>query len=140
MECSWTKLLVTILLALLGWLVVHYLSSNRDRNNKKRDLRTNYLIEAYRNIEKACGYDDYLPASLNRVIESAIADVQLFGTKYQIDLARQFTDEMNKNSYSDPRKLLVQLRSELRSELNLEQISMDPSIIFHWRLKDKNES
>ena len=139
MDCSWIKILSTVLLALIGWFIVHYLSSKRDRNNKKRDLRTNYLIEAYRNIEKACGHKDYLPAALNRTIESAIADVQLFGTKQQIELARQFTDEMNKNSFADPRGLLVNLRSELRRELNLEQVSMDSNDIFHWRLIDKNE-
>ena len=130
----------TILLALLGWLVVHYFNSNRDRNNKKRDLRTGYLIEAYRNIEKACGHKGYLPAKLNREMESAIADVQLFGSKHQIELARRFTDSMNKDSFADPRSLLVILRSNLREELNLEQVSIDPNDIFHWRLIDKKES
>lgn len=140
MEISWIKIIVSIVLALVGWFVVHYLSSTRDRNNKKRDLRTSYLIEAYRNIERACGHNECLPASLNIQIESAISDVQLFGSKHQIDLARQFTDEMNKNSSADPRKILVELRSELRSELNLDQVSKDPDDIFHWRLKDKKES
>ena len=137
MDISWVKIIVTIILASIGWFVVHWLASSRDRNNKKRDLRTAYLIEAYRNIEKACGHNDFLPAPLNRQIESAIADVQLFGSEKQITIARAFTNEMNKNQFGDPRKLLVELRGELRSELNLDQLSKDPNDIFHWRLLDK---
>lgn len=137
MKLEWTEINLSILLALAGWLVVHYLSSKRDRDIKQKDLITSYLIEAYRNIERACAHNEPLRAELNRGIESAIADVQLFGTSHQIELARNFTEEMNKDQFSDPRKLLATLRSDLRKELNLEELSINPEKIFHWRLIDK---
>ena len=42
---------------------------------------------------------------------------------------------MNKNSNSDPRDLLVELRRTLRIELGLEEVSMDPKDIEHWRIQ-----
>lgn len=42
---------------------------------------------------------------------------------------------MNKEPYSDPRKLLSLLRKDLRKELDLEPTIEDPDDIIHWRLK-----
>jgi len=41
-------MLLTALLALVGWGVGYWSTLRRDRLSKKRDLRTQYLIEAYR--------------------------------------------------------------------------------------------
>jgi len=39
-------LVVTAALAIAGWWAVHRLSMNRDQENKRRDLRVQYLLEA----------------------------------------------------------------------------------------------
>ena len=46
-------LLVTAVLTMSGWFVGHWVSTRKDRSNKKRDLRTNYLIDCFRRIEYA---------------------------------------------------------------------------------------
>jgi hypothetical protein len=37
----------------IGWTVGHWLNARRDLANKRRELRVQYLIEAWRKIEKA---------------------------------------------------------------------------------------
>lgn len=44
-------LLITTFTAVAGWLVVHWMAAKRDQTNKRRDLRIQYLIEAYRKLE-----------------------------------------------------------------------------------------
>ncbi|HGF7228226.1 TPA: hypothetical protein AB5B86_003675, partial [Vibrio cholerae] len=47
---SWQFLfpvIVSILLAVFGWVVGHKLTSQRDIRNKQRELRVKYLLEAY---------------------------------------------------------------------------------------------
>ena len=43
-------LLVTTLVAILGWVVAHAFARSRDRANKQREIRVNYLIQAYRQL------------------------------------------------------------------------------------------
>jgi hypothetical protein len=45
------QLLVTFLVAALGWWAAHALSSRRDLANERRKLRVSYLLEAYRKLE-----------------------------------------------------------------------------------------
>lgn len=46
-------LLITTALAILGWFVLHLLAARRDLNNKRREMRLNVLIGAYRALEFA---------------------------------------------------------------------------------------
>jgi len=39
---------VTALLAVVGWFVLYLAAVRRDRLQKQRDLRTQYLLDAYR--------------------------------------------------------------------------------------------
>jgi uncharacterized protein YjaG (DUF416 family) len=52
------SLIVTATLAITGWYVLHRLSLNRDEANKRRDLRVQYLLEAYRKLENASNRQD----------------------------------------------------------------------------------
>ena len=54
--------------------------------------------------------------------ETAIADIQLFGTKRQIELAQQFAEEIARNKESSTLELLILLREDLRKELRLEKV------------------
>lgn len=120
------KWVVASLIIVIGWGVVHYLAVQRDVKNKKREVITGYLIEAYRNIEDSCGRGPQLTEDRKRKMEKAIADIQLFGSKDQVEATKRFTETMNKDSYADPRDLLVGLRNELRKELELEIASSNP--------------
>ena len=45
------KLLVTVIVAVVGWIIAHYFTSRRDLSNKRREIQTSYLIDAYRKID-----------------------------------------------------------------------------------------
>ena len=141
-------LAVTVVLALIGLWWTDSLSREQDRMNKQREVTTKYLIEAYRQIEIICARDKKEDISIAMIqgLESAIADIQLFGSVKQIELARRFVKEIENASYSDPRYLLIELRKSLRSELKLESLSTDSSDIMHFRIwetfpdSEKNDS
>ncbi len=129
------KLIVSSLIIVIGWGIFHYLSQSRDIDNKRREIISGYLIEAYRNIENVCGRGHSLTEDQKKRIERAIADIQLFGSVKQIEAAKNFTEKMNRTGYDDPRELLSLLRIDLRDELKLPKVSDDPYDIIHWRLK-----
>src|SRR5687767_7029495 len=128
------NIIISTFIVIIGWGIGYYFTNKHNLQNKRREVITNYLIEAYRNIENAC-YREVLTEELKRKMESAIADIQLFGSLKQIAAAKTFTETMNKNSRGDPRELLADLRNDLRKELNLDLAPTDPEDIIHWRLK-----
>jgi hypothetical protein len=115
------QLAVTLIVAMLGGWIGHYLSMRRDLAVERRKLRVTYLLEAYRRLEGASNRDD--PKRCWHEFESAIADIQLLGTPHQVSLARQFSIEMAKNHTSSLDDLIFDLRQSLRSELELEPVS-----------------
>ena len=105
-------LLITTALALVGWFVLHLLSARRDRANKKRELRVGYLIEAHRRLE-SCGHrGGELEAAK---LESAVADVQLFGTPQQVKLVQTVVSEFARSKEACIDALLQDLRHDLRA-------------------------
>lgn len=113
-------LLMTTVVAILGWVIAHRLAAARDRANKRRDLVITYLLDAYRRLEantnRPAGKAD------NAAIESAIADIQLLGTRRHVELAARFVRQAveTKSAYLD--ELLAALREDLRAELGLESV------------------
>lgn len=96
-------------------------------------MRVQYLIEAYHRLETASNVN---LKEKRFDVESAIADIQLFGTPQQIKLAIKFADEMSQKSVASLDELLFQLREDLRAELQLEKVS---SNIVHLRFEDKEK-
>jgi hypothetical protein len=129
------NIIISAFIVILGWGIGYYFTNKHNLHNKRRDVITNYLIEAYRDIENACHRKDTLTEEHKRKMERAIADIQLFGSLKQVATAKEFTEVMNKNSYGDPRALLAELRNDLREELRLELASKNPEDIIHWRIK-----
>ena len=111
-------LIITALVAGIGWFIVHELSISRDIKNKRVDLKIKYLIEAYRRLEHVSHRDN--PDLKD--FESAIADIQLFGTKRQAELARDIALEFAKNRTVSLDPLLADLREDLRKLLHLEHL------------------
>ena len=111
-------LIITALVAGIGWFIVHELSISRDIKNKRVDLKIKYLIEAYRRLEHVSHRDN--PDLKD--FESAIADIQLFGTKRQAELARDIALEFAKNRTVSFDPLLADLREDLRKLLHLEHL------------------
>ena len=115
-------LIITSILTISGWLVGSYLNSNRDYDNKLRDIKLSYLIDAYRKLANAS------QRTTNRDhfkfdMESAISDIQLFGTNEQIKKLNIALDKVSINQRGielDP--VLNDLRNSLRKEINLNPI------------------
>lgn len=124
------------LVAILGWTVAHYFAQERDRKNRSKVLRNEYLISAYRTLFRV-GLDR--DVGKNAVdCENAISDIQLFGSMRQIELAKKYTQDMSSQGTADLTKLVKELRGALRSELNIEKTSDNIHFLKIERL-DKNE-
>ncbi|MGH6789087.1 MAG: hypothetical protein ACRECC_05335 [Pseudolabrys sp.] len=130
-----TQWFVTFLVAALGWWAGHYFSSRRDLTNERRKLRITYLLEAYRRLESASNRDN--PSEVWPKMESAIADIQLLGSSYQVSLARQFSLSMAQDGTAPLDQLIFDLRQSLRAELQLEQIN---DSVVYLRYYEKSKS
>ena len=107
--------------AIVGWGVAHRLSITKDRNAKQRDMRIQFLLEAYRRLESAASRPEAGKDEQDK-FESALADIQLLGTKPQIEELMRFLAEWNSTGGgASINPLLELLRTHLRKELNLEK-------------------
>lgn len=114
--------LVTVFVALSGWYVVHRLTAWRDRVNHRRQLKTQYLIDAYRRLANAANRPPNPNSPFFRNMETAIADIQLFGTNKDIDLVCTFLKDFSQNNQASLDPLLLVLRNQLRDELGYEKV------------------
>ena len=111
------QLVGTIVVAATGWIIAHAFTSRRDRDNKTREIRFEYLITAYRDLGNAAARP--LDAKELLKLESAFHDVQLFGNPEQLSKLEQIFQEHTRSGGMDLEPLLNNLRDELRSLLSL---------------------
>jgi hypothetical protein len=112
-------LLVPTLVAVISWFIGSWLAVRRDRANKRRDLRVQYLIDAYRRLAIGANRTPPSASHLND-IESALEDVQLFGTAAQVEAAHELARNVAERGEATADGLLTLLRDDLRKELRLE--------------------
>ncbi|TDQ27894.1 hypothetical protein [Tenacibaculum caenipelagi] len=110
----------------IGWVVAYRLNSKKDFKNKKRGIRLEYLIKAYRVI--AFSSNRETDTKERKEFEEAIELIQFLGTPEQI----LFLEEGIKTRNFSP--LLEELRRDLRKELELVPIHKR---INHFRFSDK---
>ena len=115
-------LLITTMIAIIGWFAAHRLAANRDRVNKHRDIRIEYLIKAYQKLENAVHRKPEPNSSYFQDMESTVADIQLFGTESQIEKVKTFLNEFEEKGKGSLDDLLNDLRDELRKELDLSKV------------------
>jgi hypothetical protein len=113
-------LVISTLVAILGWIVGHKLNNALDRASKHRDLRLQYLVSAYRKLESSIGRNLVTDTEAAKAQEEACADIQLFGTQPQID---RLLAALKQGEGADLDPVLNLLRDELRSELCLPKIT-----------------
>lgn len=123
----WAPLLgpaLAALVAIIGFGVSHALTSKRDLNAEKRRVRVSFMIEAYRKLESgSCRGAN--AAKYSEAFHSALADIQLLGSRAQVETARKIATALGAGT-GEPvtiNELLNALRKELRSELNLPEVS-----------------
>lgn len=115
-------LLITSLTTIFGWYILHKLTKKREQENKKKELRIKYLIDAWSKLEYASNRDKNAQEFID-YIEKPIASIQLFGTSKQIELAQKIAEQITKNQQANLDLILKELRDNLRDELNLEKIN-----------------
>jgi hypothetical protein len=109
--------------------MAHWLRRDHSKRQvvQRRELRTQYLLEAYRRLEGA-GNRKEPNRNDAKALESAVADIQLPGSAEQAHLARHFAVEFARTGQASLDPLLEALRLELRRELALPPL--DEGITF----------
>lgn len=136
MDFDVVKVGISVIIAVVGWIVGHHFNSRRDAAANRKKLMTGYLVDAYRKLNSfACVLSSGAKgtASLAVDINSAVGDIQLFGTKRQIQLVREISEHIVADHAVPGQKLvdlLLNLRDSLRVELGLEPIEL-PVIHLH---------
>lgn len=118
----------------LASVLTHLLTSRRDLANRRRELRVEYLLSAYRTMADSPERDLYRGSPDARAFEKAVADIQLLGSRQQVELATELAREMATESRADPDPLLRLLRDDLRREMTLEALSGKPT---HLRIHEE---
>ena len=125
-----TQLLVTFVVAALGWWVAHYLTARRDLTNERRKLRIAYPLEAYRRLESATNWLNMTP-EWRREFEDAVSDIQLFGTQEQAQVTIEY---LNQHAAGDGARIddvLRVLHKDLRREMGLSG-DVENGVVFRF--------
>ncbi len=140
MKMKWDMLLpllITTVVALAGWFVVDWLSSQRDQENKRRELRVQHLLEAYQNLmDAACYYKLKGQEKTLQLVTKASTNIQLFGNDVQIQMGRKFTNGYAAGETVLLTELLKNLRSDLRKELKLPVTKQE---LYGFKAEKKNQ-
>jgi hypothetical protein len=123
-------LVVTSLVTVIGWFALNYFANKSDRINRQKDLRINFLIQAYRDIGMASSRD--IQSEHYKKLELAFHDIQLFGTTSQIEKLHNALSGWHSKPAVSVEVLLSDLRDDLRKEMNLPK---DSSTIIMFRTK-----
>lgn len=121
---------VSALVAVAVVVLTHLFANRRERENKRREQRMNYLVCVFRSLSKANNHP-----RLHEVadeLEQAIADIQLFGTPEQVKLIQQFAADLGTTQSAEMTSLLIELRDSLRVELGQPPI---PGRVMWLRIK-----
>lgn len=124
-------LLITTVVAIVGWYVVHHFTAARELRNKRLELRTQYLLQAYRKLERTV--DHTVNQTLVDDLESTLADLQLLGDEKQIEATVAYIKQIGGKHLSKLPlgPILEELRNSLRKELGLPPVH---GTIEHLRL------
>ena len=138
------KDIVTVIVALLGWLAVHRLTINRDiatyhrqkestLEQERRNLRAKYLVEVYRSLELTAKND--LSKEEDDKFKQAVIDIHFLGTKKQIELVQEYVTE--KISTGNPElfnlkllPLLDELRKDLHKTFEIKYFALNKRMVF----------
>ena len=134
---------VAAFIGAIAAIAVYYLSSRdlkrKDRESKKREIRLQFLIEAYRQLESNANRSPEETWESVKKIESAISDIQLFGTRRQVGLAQDVAAKFAAGGEVLFNELLDELRRDLRSELALEPLPEGRKVLRFTKLGSEQD-
>lgn len=120
---------ITVAISILGWFIGYISNWKINEKSKEKEMITKYLIEAYRILSNCCQRKELSPD-----LEKAVSDIHLFGTEKQIELVQKFINELINSHSAQYNDLLLELRNNLRNELNLPLVNGE---IIHLRILQK---
>ena len=83
---EYIKISVTILVALIGWVIAHRFTSSRDLKNKKRETKLNLLLKSYESI--SLWMSEPKGDETMKDLVNALTLVQCFGSLNQVKMAK----------------------------------------------------
>jgi hypothetical protein len=119
----WTTLIASLVIAVvllaIRIAVMQRVQQRRQRENRQETERLKSLIAAYRSLAGS-----FSPATgeHSAQIEEALADVILFGSLAQVELAAKCVVQLKRGEAVDWMPLIDALRADLRTQLGLEPI------------------
>lgn len=130
--------LIAAIVAVFGWYIAHRLNISRDRVNRRHDMITQYLVDAYRRLEMAANREEKTEEQAI-AFESAIADIQLLGTSKQIMNTVQYLNAHASSKGGNINDVLCLLRNDLRTELGLLPVEEPPKVFRFVRTWDSGD-
>ncbi|NMH59539.1 hypothetical protein [Alteromonas ponticola] len=121
-------LIVSVTIAVAGWVAAHWLSTRREIEQKKREYRVKHLRDAYIKIANLCDRGEY-PRDIHD-LQDAFNDIQLFGNEAQITLVGEIITNLTTQKPGDFNELLKQLRNEIREHIGLNSLNS-----FRWYIR-----
>jgi hypothetical protein len=110
---------VAVMVLAVRVLVLQRIFSKRQRENRQESERLKSLVAAYRSLAGS-----FSPAleEHNVQIEATLADIVLFGSLKQVELAAACADRLIHGEPVSYQPLIEELRADLRVQLGLEAI------------------
>ncbi|ARN57416.1 hypothetical protein [Sedimentisphaera salicampi] len=129
------KLVIPVVIAVLGWILGHLLSSIRERENKKREIRLEKLMEAYDWFGRAMieGQNE----EINVQLSMAIHNSQCYGTCREQKMAIEYCQAIKEKKSADALELIKSIRNVIREELGLSPFEEPVSWVVHSADTDK---
>ncbi len=112
---------IPAIVALVVVMLTHLFSRYRDRENRRREQRIEYLVTVFRSLAKANHHPRLY--EIADEVEQAVTDLQLFGTPEQVRLARTFATELGTKQGASMDELLNELRNSVRRELGRKPVA-----------------
>jgi len=111
--------IVAVVLLAIRMYVLLRVRHKRQREARQEAERLRYLVVAYRSLAGS-----FTPATGEHraQMEEALADVVLFGSIRQVELAAACLPVLMRGEPVDYQPLIVELRSDLRTQLGLDPI------------------
>jgi hypothetical protein len=125
------SILVPALITVVGWYAGNFIAAHRDRDNKLRDIKIQFDIDIYNQINSGYGKTRSDYKSVNAVgyneLDSAFAKIQLVGTDEQIDSIDDMETRLAARQTVNFDFLIFSIRDDLRKELNIPPTSREIS-------------
>ncbi|MEX8518113.1 MAG: hypothetical protein AB3X44_06330 [Leptothrix sp. (in: b-proteobacteria)] len=124
---------IAALSAAIGWYSVHYLTSKRDIRNDQRKQRVEYLIVTFQDLVDLRTYRSDTTRDFIPVIMRVTNNLQMFGTKEQIELFGGFARSINDaGEIRNVHKLIDLIRNDIREMIGMNQVT-DPVARFEMK-------